>query len=141
MPGGQFFVVGKGGGGIFTVVEKAFVPPVENWVSHFDNTEWAASTGSWDGSKWVGNPTSLTLSPIGTWADSYRPTKMRLVTNVGNLIFQVDDTDSNAIADAFFYVSLTPVTIDFSNNFDIDTFSGVIDSGTLNISSIEFLEE
>jgi hypothetical protein len=128
-------------GGIFFVAKKTPDPPVENWVTHFDNTEWAASTGSWDGSKWVGNPTSLTLSPIGTWTDNYRPTKIRLATNVGDLIFQLEDTDSNTIADAFFYVSLTPVIIDWSNNLDIDVFNFVIDSGTLNITNIEFLEE
>ena len=51
------------------------------WESKFDDTHWSIVNGVWNGSAWdsVGSPFALIwLQTIGTWANGYAPTKVRL---------------------------------------------------------------
>jgi len=65
----------------FTVTNIEFYSG--GWISKFNNTYWSATTGSWSGSAWLpqwsdGSRQLLTIEPIGTWAQNYRPTHIRV---------------------------------------------------------------
>lgn len=67
------------------------------------------NNGSWDGSKWLcGDFGNLELAPIGTWADDYRPTKIRVTfSGGGEIILYVQDNSGppNALFDDSTYTS------------------------------------
>ncbi len=78
-------------------IKKPSSPPVENWVSHYDNTDfevatygaWDAGNSEWDGTLWSAqNRYSVQITSIGTWTDLYRPTHVR-ITYTGSPIMSV----------------------------------------------------
>lgn len=99
--------------------------------SRFDNTEWQASggwPGSWDGTKWVHNQ-YFRLEPIGSWADGYRPSliKLKLQNFCQRGAFTLFDTNNNKIAENdpwnYSQINLGPEGrlwhLDWSNGLDI----------------------
>lgn len=83
---------------------------VGGWVEHFDNNDWSVldGIGSWSSNTWIpsvfgGNTYILNIGVIGSWATSYRPTKMR-ITFTGSITCnyncRISDTDNGGIWDA-----------------------------------------
>jgi len=127
------------------------------WVSHFDNNDWEidpeTAVGSWSGSDWdsgdyLGSFEVLSLSVIGTWADSYRPTKFRITfTGATDIAFGLVDIDGETIAEEgvpgeYLYQSGEEITTDFVT-YGLDLFVLFIiaaDGDTFTVTNIEFEE-
>ena len=150
MPGGQYFVAGKGGGGLFIAPEKT---PVPQWISIFDNTNWqinpAEPYGNWNGTDWdmtihvdqPGGDYELNLIDIGGWATGFRPTKMRIngQSGFGYRLYLFDTADNAIIPSTFLNPTTTEMACDFSNNLDIDNLLiRFINLAADRITSIEF---
>jgi hypothetical protein len=71
-----------------------------SWEPYFNNTDWTAVRGSWDGSKWDSSDASVDLNPIGVWYQDFRPTQIR-VTISGTVLGWVvlNDDNTNVIAE------------------------------------------
>lgn len=140
MPGGQFFVAGKNGGGIF-VVAKSSAEPAPSWEAKFDNTYWSAGPNTaWDGSKWVesGPPQSLYINELGSWVEGYEPSKIRITGTFGGAnTITIWDSSNNVIGSG---AAAASVEIDL----DFETGQGDIDHITLygmtNVTNIEFMD-
>lgn len=86
--------------------------PVVGWQSIFDNTHWEAypGYGSWNASeqRWDHTGGYIYLSVIGTWADLYRPTHVRVEHSGGDLAtFAVENLAEEYLTIEPDYVSLT----------------------------------
>ena len=116
----------------------------ENWVQKLDNTFWepVGGYGAWDGTKWVDTgPSNIVLAAIGTWANGYRPTKVRITYTSSEdepMIFLVEALSTTigggggppipAVGDITFVGE------------NIASLNMVIPFGVINVTNIEFLE-
>ena len=71
---------------------QPILDPVEGWQQIFDDSFWEpfGGNGTWNDStqQWEHTGNKVYLTPIGTWADGYRPTKLR-VTHDGSVWFNL----------------------------------------------------
>jgi hypothetical protein len=121
-------------------------PPVENWVSHFDNTEFQTKyeNGSWTGSEWYSGAGGgeILLEDLGTWADHpYRPTHIRITFNgPATLTFVlIRDKWASEMNEELLYVSGEPIEINWAgtDGFEMSLYD---EPTPWNITNIEFLE-
>jgi len=109
-------------------------PPAPEWVSRFYGTDGFVSAGAdpdgegctdWDGEKFVAKPginIGSYLVASGTWANDYRPTKMRITytglsESEGDIINDVSLVDSAGFGisiEAYNYVSGDPIDLTFN---------------------------
>lgn len=110
------------------------------WVQYFDNSDWTPYSGSatWVTDHWesVGAAT-IELTPIGTWANGYRPTKCRVAHNKTtlNTVTIMDATGVTVYGQATSYVSGAWIPLTCTGDigrFDADN------SVSFNITNIEF---
>ena len=119
------------------------------WVEHFDDTYWSTSgyQNEWDGTKWqlyvpANGAQQRSLTPIGTWAQNYRPSHIRVTyTGVALDGFMVWDTEQNVIAGAVDngYESGELLDITFGS-YDIGWLTFVMPPEFLYVTGIEFYE-
>jgi len=110
------------------------------WVQHFDNADWSPNNGTWDGTKWLlGSDLNIELVPIGTWANGYRPTKMRVTFEGGGTVNMCipDGVPYQFIVENSSYSSAGEETCAFSS-YDISKY--VHTGAGANITNIEFEE-
>lgn len=120
--------------------------PHGKWVSILDNTKWqdggAKATFTWNVGgwwEWAGAPGTGYLEAIGTWADGFRPTMVR-VTYSGTLPSElqvVDDTLTVVGSDGYYHSGSAIEFIPFLSNDIFQLRFNVWDSD-LNITNIEF---
>lgn len=126
------------------------------WVVHHDNSDWTATGGygSWDSgnSEWDSvNFNSIfevvLIIELGTWVDSYRPTKVRVTfTGATNACLGLQDKNGDPIAEegelavSYTYQSLEEIDIIFGS-YDIEVLLIAAANGdTFSITNIEFYE-
>jgi hypothetical protein len=124
------------------------VTVVLGWSPHFNNTQWSASIGSWDGSEWdsAGAYGEIQLDESGTWNVGYRPTKCRVTTYVASLLNYVDfamkDKNGNWVASDQFNLAAGEHTYEFNMTFvgfDLDYLYIASNSpGSFSVRNIEF---
>jgi len=107
-----------------------------SWVSKFDNTFWIPITGTWTGSQYESNFGSINLIVNGDWYSGYRPTKMRITTNVQIDSVELWDSVSPLVIEAD-YDSLSELVLSFGNDIDNLVLS---DAPEFVVTNIEFLE-
>ena len=117
MPGGQYFVAGKGGGGLFIIAEKPASPPT--WLTYFDNTYWTGSVGAWIGGQWQASGANLEIIELGSWVEGFRPSAVRVTTGAIAPTLFVYDSSLNQIGFDASYVSGESMSLDFSGFGDI----------------------
>lgn len=120
------------------------------WVQHFDDTKWEPifTNWAWDGTKWVANPATWfpVLTVIGTWADAYRPTKVRIAFTGSPDYMRVADGANFAHYVNDSYASGIEVDLDWTDQgahvmTDIYGLTvGFIASAIRTITNIEFYE-
>lgn len=135
----------------------SFGPPLGTWNGdYFDDSDWQGWTtdpyGTWSGAHWVAveepNVWLLKIEPLGGWEVGYRPSKMRLtLSTADDFLVRIRDTASNLVYSSFdvtwfTYQSGTEVTLDWSNNLNIDYLHISNEEGepVYNLTAIEFLE-
>lgn len=122
------------------------------WVSHFDNTEWVpqAPFGTWTGSAWDAGFSviwGVVLIDTGTWADSYRPSKIRVTFSGADTALTVvfyDATQAVIIAtEISTYSTGKELDIDWVPAEPLDGFKLLFQGaeGSFQLDNIEFLEE
>lgn len=130
------------------------------WVSKFDDTFWAPSSGActWDGTKWTNVDAfgaHYFLNAIAGWNVAYRPTQMRLTLSIGSaqsVAFNLYTTDVDTLTTSgspaaltttptsfVFDLDFTPVGMDVMDMTDLYMLAGV-DPATVVIHNIEFFE-
>lgn len=120
-----------------------------NWVEHWDDSDMDSYYGSWDGNKWPSTEDKsypdeeiVELDVIGSWADTYRPTKIRVTfTGVSTLDMLAPSTNpSERIVDGN-YSSGEEITLNWTDNEDFSYIVFVEDNNTpFAITKIEWLE-
>jgi len=125
-----------------------------SWVSHFDNSDWQDDGVhiAWNGTAWQvdkgGSAGNCKLLAIGTWADDYRPSKVRITyTAVFTLYYlRLEDTDGDKSILDFHndgIDSLEELDLDFSAGLDISRIHFDPQSthpNSLIVTDIEFYE-
>lgn len=111
------------------------------WTQHLDNTKWTATNGAtWDGTKWNSADGSIELTPAGTWADGYKPYKIK-VTFAGEAEAWIEMYNTQGSGDLLDDLNLVSsgdeVIITNYNNHDIQDLYIYVNG---NVSNIEFLE-
>lgn len=113
-----------------------------DWIDVTDNTYWSPHNGYWSGDYWNDSPADMYLSTIGTWADDFRPTKVRITCDVGSPPLQVSiGTSSGGIGFAYDanYVSGTILDVNCTSDIErMNLYASGYTSGT-KIYKIEFL--
>jgi len=122
------------------------------WIQHFDNTNWetyplgmyGTDQPVWDGSQWVFAPENPIgdLDELGTWVESYRPTKIRLTIAAegggsGPFVVALYDTNDDVLVGDADYTSLDELTITWGD-YDIGYLSFEAGIGGYEITNIEF---
>ena len=107
-----------------------------SWVTHFNNSDWAAAIGSWSGTYWEDDFGLLDLTPLGTWTDSYRPTKMRIACSAG-LNVELYDTAPALVGSASPYTPNAEINLSLGS-YDISELSITGPPG-FTVTNIEFL--
>jgi hypothetical protein len=117
------------------------------WVQKFDNTYWTAMIGSWDAvnSEWDSSGDSLVLEVVGTWANNYNPSKVRITFT--STITELDTAGYNASGGYIWTESIsagTPTEINLTPPLTADIhYLDVFDISGLNtfiVTNIEFEE-
>ena len=127
------------------------------WESHFDNSQWSAGYGTWDGSHWnsvfhddgsgPGYGNVIYLTPTGGWAsDGYRPIKVRVsfVIDSGYMdLFDIQDASYNEIVQSYGYPQTghgREVNMDFSIADDIYYLILRSADNSFYVTNIEFFD-
>jgi hypothetical protein len=110
------------------------------WVgTYFDNSYWypGGYAGYWNTDHWQSSgPGMLYINPLGSWADAYRPTKVK-ITLVGSAsYFKITDTAGNYFQDNS-YSNEKEVDISFSYNIA----QIIMGYGSFGVYGISFYEE
>ena len=118
-------------------------PPVPEWISIFDNTRWAANSGTWDGAKWTNGGGYFDLDPIGTWATGFRPTNIRISFTGGSACsYDLNDAFSSAIVSpsgiATGVAANPPYPLVYVTGTDITNLELQVNSPPGTITNIEF---
>jgi hypothetical protein len=111
------------------------------WTQHLDNTKWTATNGAtWDGTKWNSSSGSIELAPAGTWADGYKPYKIR-VTFAGEAEAWLEMRNTQGSGELLAGLNLVSsgdeVLITNYNGYDISDLYIFLNGS---VSNIEFLE-
>jgi len=119
------------------------------WVQHFDDNDWTVDIGTWDAvnQEWDSDPGTwdyIHLQVKRTWADGYRPTKIRVTHNGGSVSMYSQDYDGppNAPFEDTALTSGEEVNANFAGSgstYDLYRlqFDG---TGNWSITNIEFYE-
>jgi len=119
-----------------------------NWVEHWDNSDFDSYYGSWDGSKWPSvedpyNPGTqiVELDVIGTWYESYRPTKVRITYTGGEATQYMLVSDGGPPVATGDYASGAEIDL----TWDVNDLAFIIVSNDNNtpfsITKVEWLED
>ena len=118
-------------------------------VERFDNTYWSTSgsQNQWTGTRWqlyvVQNGSQQrSISPIGTWAQNYRPSRIRVTyTGVALDGLMLWDTEQTVIAGALDNAFESGDSLDITwDGHDIGWITAVMPPEYLYITNIEFYE-
>lgn len=117
------------------------------WAAYFDNTRWTPWAGawSWDGSKWVADPTDWfpELGAIGGWNTGFRPTHARVTFTGSPDFMSIEDQAAFDHYNSGSYSSGTSVALDWTDQnghemTDIYSLTVGFYPGARSITNIEF---
>ncbi len=135
-------------------------PPL--WTVYFDNSDWAPAppgewpwpcvwnVDHWEATQATGGPYSgiwfVTIDDIGTWADTYRPIKIRVTISISPVSnAQLYDTDDGfgtpSIMDESPYSSLSEIILSWDGLNDLKRLVIAHATNSFNVTNIEFLSE
>ena len=125
---------------VVSIVDSGF-----RWVQHFDDNDWTAVNGSWNGVEWLpGGDSKLELAVAGTWADGYRPTTVRVTLSSGLQVHleitAVSPAPLEMIYDNVSYTTGTEGTLGFDGVTSNDDIGTLEHDSAYHVTNIEFLE-